>query len=79
MSSYIKIDIFTENFSESEGLRMPIAKEADQRIEFARAKKFLAEPEPPKEPVVVLPGRTNILKISWIFFNQRYLPVEAWI
>ena len=42
---------------------MPIAKEANQRIEFARAKKFLAQPKPPKEPVVVLSGGAK-LKIS---------------
>ena len=50
---------------------MPIAKPANQRIEFARAKKFLAEPEPPKDQVVVLPGRTNILKIFWIFLLNK--------
>ena len=49
--------------SEPEGLRMPIAKEANQRIEFFRAKRFLAEPEPEKEPVVVLPGETTILNM----------------
>ena len=70
-------------FSEREGLRMPIAREANQRIEFFRAKRFLAVPEPEKEPLVVLPGEKNILVLEPVimpfFFNQRFLSVEAWI
>ena len=62
---------------------MPIAREANQRIEFFRAKRFLAVPEPEKEPLVVLPGETNILVhelvIMPFFYNQRFLSVEAWI
>ena len=47
---------------------MPIAKEANQRIELFRAKKFLAEPKPPKEPVVVLPGGTKLSQIGKFLF-----------
>ena len=54
---------------------MPIAKEANQRIEFFRAKRFLAEPEPEKEPVVVLPGETTILNHANASLFQPKIPV----